>query len=326
LSRAPPSRHIVAILDVLGVKFDLLGRPFSYAILSADRQPWVFEHEVGSIASMAAVRIATSKRCLVLLVAVLTGACGSIFDDPRRPPSDAADAATLIRVADRMRAEGAIEPALNIYRKAEAAAPSQPEPKIGQGEALLALGSYGQAGEAFNAALRQAPRNPSALRGLALSLMRNGQPSLALEPLGRLAAVAPDEPRTFSLAGIARDLMGDHAGAQARYRAGLVRMADSRASPPTSPCRSPSPATLLARSRCFSRWPIARRNFATAPELGARLWLAGDTANATRLGRLDLDEVSVATNLVSYQLLRTLPPQERTRALLVGGARAEPAT
>src|SRR6266567_9352114 len=114
---------------------------------------------------MTAVGSATSKRLLAYLVAALTGACASIADDARRAPSDAAEAATLIRVADRMRAEGAIEPALSIYRKAGAAAPSLPEPQVGEGEALLALGSYGQAAEAFSAALRQAPRNPTALRG-----------------------------------------------------------------------------------------------------------------------------------------------------------------
>jgi Flp pilus assembly protein TadD len=273
---------------------------------------------------MAAVRIATSKRCLVLLVVVLTGACGSILDDAKRAPSDAADAATLIRVADRMRAEGAIEPALNIYRKAEAAAPSQAGPKIGEGEALLALGSYGQAGEAFSAALRQAPRNPNALRGLALALMRNGQPGLALEPLVRLAAVAPDEARTYSLAGIARDLMGDHAGAQARYRAGLARVAGQ-------PGLATNLALSLALTGDFAGAVAVLRPLADRPDATSRLrqnlalvyGLAGDTENAARLGRFDLDEASVATNLASYQRLRTLPPQERTRALLIGGARAD---
>ena len=279
---------------------------------------------------MTAVGSATSKRLLAYLVAALTGACASIADDARRAPSDAAEAATLIRVADRMRAEGAIEPALSIYRKAEAAAPSLPEPQIGEGEALLALGSYGQAGEAFSAALRQAPRNPTALRGLALALIRNGQPGLALDPLGRLVAVAPDEARTYSLAGIARDLMGDHVGAQAQYRAGLARVAGQ-----------PSLATNLALSLALTGdftgaitvlQPLADRPDATSrlrQNLALVYGLAGDPENAARLGRFDLDEASVAANLASYERLRSLPSQERTRALLIGGPKVgnvEPAS
>jgi Flp pilus assembly protein TadD len=279
---------------------------------------------------MALVGIATPKRLLIYLVVGLTSACGSARDDTKKVPSNAGEAGTLIRVADRMRTEGAIEPALSIYRQAEAAAPSRPEPKIGKGEALLALGSYGEAGEAFSGALRQMPDNPDALRGLALALMRNGQPGLALDPLDRLIAVVPDEPRSYSLAGIARDLMGDHAGAQTKYRTGLARV-------PGQPGLASNLALSLALVGDFAGAVATLEPLVARPDATTRLrqnlalvyGLGGDAGKAAQIGRFDLDEAAVAANLASYQQLRALPVGERTRALLIGGAKSgalEPAS
>jgi hypothetical protein len=47
--------------------------------------------------------------------------------------------------------------------------------------------------------------------------------------------------------------------------------------------------------------------------------LTGNTAEAARLGRIDLDDASVAQNLAYYQSLRALSPEARTQAILSSG-------
>ena len=47
--------------------------------------------------------------------------------------------------------------------------------------------------------------------------------------------------------------------------------------------------------------------------------LAGDAAEAARIGRIDLDQASVEHNLAYYQILRELPPDALSRAILSAG-------
>jgi len=46
------------------------------------------------------------------------------------------------------------------------------------------------------------------------------------------------------------------------------------------------------------------------------LGLAGRTADAGQVARMDLDEQSVQSNLAYYAVLRGMSPKERTEALL----------
>jgi hypothetical protein len=47
--------------------------------------------------------------------------------------------------------------------------------------------------------------------------------------------------------------------------------------------------------------------------------LTGNTAEAARLGRIDLDDASVEHNLAFYQTLRELSPDARNQAILSAG-------
>lgn len=148
---------------------------------------------------------------------------------PGQSPDHAAqiepsDERALLRIADRMLADAAYEQAFGLYERAAAVAPNHAEPWVGEGAALAALGEYSRAAEAYNTALRANHRDINALRGLATTLMRSGQAQLALEPLTRLREAAPDDPRSYSLSGIADDLTGNHEGAQRRYRDGLRKV------------------------------------------------------------------------------------------------------
>jgi hypothetical protein len=46
--------------------------------------------------------------------------------------------------------------------------------------------------------------------------------------------------------------------------------------------------------------------------------LNGNTAEAARLGRIDLDDAAVEHNLAYYQSLRELSPEARSQAILSG--------
>jgi Flp pilus assembly protein TadD len=260
---------------------------------------------------------------IFLALATSLGACATSSETVERAPAqlDAADAPSRLRVADRMRAEGAYESALNVYRQAAVALPNQSAPRIGEGDVLTALGDYGQATEAYNAALRLEPKSAAALRGLAVALMRNGQPRLAHEPIGRLQQIAATDPRTYSLAGVAWDLEGDHAAAQAQYRLGLAQV-------PTDPGLSINLALSLALSGDFTRAealleaPVQRpeATMALRQNLALVYGLAGDRANATKIGRLDLNAAAVDNNLDYYETLRSMAPDVRARALLIAPA------
>ena len=53
--------------------------------------------------------------------------------------------------------------------------------------------------------------------------------------------------------------------------------------------------------------------------------LQGSTAEAARLGRMDLDEAAVEHNLAFYETLRELSPEARDRAIRSAGVTQPPA-
>lgn len=249
---------------------------------------------------------------LVMTLAATLGGCASASHE---------NADVLLRLGDRMQAQGAAAAALHAYRQAAEAAPDSVEARIGEAESLAALGNYGGAIDAYGVALRLAPENPAALSGLIRVLIRSGQPQLAFEPLDRLRKVTGDDARTSRLAGAVLDLTGDHAAAQQRYRAGL-------ASRPGNAALSVNLALSLALSEDFPAAvavlkPLAERADATArlrQTLALVHGLAGNFASARSLGLLDLDEAAVRHNLDTYRKLRALPPAARANALLVDSA------
>jgi Flp pilus assembly protein TadD len=263
----------------------------------------------------------TGPISFVLLAGCVSSSSLPAERSPAEQPSG--DAATLMRVADRMHAEGANDTALSVYRQAANADASRPEPLIGQGQSLQALGNYGAAAEAYSAALRLAPENGRALRGLAIALIHNGQPQLALGPIDKLKAKAPGDARNYALAGVAYDLAGDHAAAQAQYRAGLSKA-------PADAGQATNLALSLALSNNFAAAVALLKPLVERPDATARLrqnlaliyGLAGDRDNAARVARFDLDDAAVRSNLGYYQQLRDMAPDARTRALLIGAPHA----
>jgi Flp pilus assembly protein TadD len=118
------------------------------------------------------------------------------------------------------------------------------------------------------------------------------------------------------LMGVITDIEGRHAQAQTYYREGLQVA-------PNDPGLTVDLALSLALGGDYTAAVGVLRPLATAPggtpqerqTLALIYGLQGSLAEATRLGRIDLDEAAVDHNLAYYRTLRELAPEARDRAI-----------
>jgi Flp pilus assembly protein TadD len=229
--------------------------------------------------------------------------------------------ATVMTLAERMRANGDYNSAVTFYRRAIMLDPFNLKAYLGLGDTLLAAGYPNEASEAFRSYLSQSPKDKAindapAYRGLGMALVALGRPQEAVEILTKSIALEPS-PRAFSALGIAEDMIGDTAAAEGAYKRGLVL--------------APDDLDLLnnyglsqALHGDFNGAVVTLRRVASDQRAGVRhranlalaLGLAGRTDDAAQVARIDLDERSVKSNLAYYAELRALPAPERANAIL----------
>jgi Flp pilus assembly protein TadD len=230
----------------------------------------------------------------------------------------------LMRIGAAARGGGDLVNALGVYRRASQVDPLNPTPLVAAGDVLLEMGNVNEAIVSYNEALLRGGDNLPALLGLTKAFLKSGKPALALDPVAKAYALSPDNPKVVLLLGVTKDLSGEHGEAQAWYRRGLGLA-------PGDPALSVDLALSLALSGDYTGaigvlQPIAMARDSSAHErqtLALIFGLRGNVAEASRIGRIDLDDASVEQNLAYYATLRALSPEERTRALLsAGGARS----
>jgi Flp pilus assembly protein TadD len=235
-------------------------------------------------------------------------------DGGGKPPSYPA----LMKIGVTARANGDLETALSVLRRAAGMAPpGDPAPDVEIGGTLLEMGKPDEAIFAYNSALAHSPKDWPAQRGLAIAYMRTARPELAFGPLAGALVDGPKDPGLYVLLGVANDMAGRHPAAQGWYRQGLTLA-------PTDPALNIDLAMSYALSGSPAAGidvldPLAGAPQASASErqtLALLYGLAGDRAAAARLARVDLDEASVEHNLAYIDSLRALSPQARNRALL----------
>jgi Flp pilus assembly protein TadD len=226
----------------------------------------------------------------------------------------------LMRIGAAAQSGGDLPNALGVYRRAAEMAPQDPAPLIAAGDVLLQMGSVNEAIVSYNAALVRPGDTQGAQVGLAKAFLKTGKPEWALSPLSKALEATPDDPKLLLLLGVTKDLAGQHWEAQAYYRDGLVRA-------PGNPALTVNLALSLALSGNYPNaiavlQPLAMSPAGSAQErqtLALIYGLSGNTAEAARLGRVDLDDASVEHNLAYYQSLRELSPEVRSRAILSSG-------
>ncbi len=255
-----------------------------------------------------------------MIIASMLPACAydPYIDNVRAPPVEATPksgeeagtlsglAAAVQRVGDQTRTRGDLASAVTIYRRAADLAPSNPQPYLAMGDTLLALGAYNDATKAYHDAIDRGV-TVDAYRGLGNALIAQGQPGLALTQFEQAIRLAEDDVRGYSGKGVALDMIGDYAAAQAVYRWALQIDPDNK-----------TVLNNLGLSLAFSGQhreaiemliPIALNPEATPRQrqnLALAYGLAGDMTEAARIARMDLDEESVQKNLAYHQVLRGL--------------------
>jgi Flp pilus assembly protein TadD len=225
----------------------------------------------------------------------------------------------LMRIGAAAQSGGDLPNAVGVYRRAAEMAPQDPAPLIAAGDVLLQLGAVNEAIVSYNQALVRPGDTQLAQIGLTKAFLKTGKPELASAPLSKALEESPDDPKLLLLLGVTRDFAGQHWEAQAYYRNGLARA-------PGDPALTLDLALSLALSGDYPSaiavlQPVAMAPTASPQErqtLALIYGLRGNVAEATRLGRIDLDDTAVEHNLAYYQTLRELSPEARGRAILSG--------
>ena len=243
---------------------------------------------------------------------------------PPAATSDSSNYASLLRIADAMRAGGDNVSAVGLYKRANTLKPMEAEPLVKLGSTLLDLKSYNEAATAFRSALSNDPNNAEAMRGLGNALLSLDQPQVALKQFESSLALEPNESRTYNSIGVVLDMIGEHRTAQARYRQGLALSGDSlvlRNNLGLSLALSGDYREAIATMRPILGNPAAtvrnRQNLALV------YGLSGDLNAAARVARMDLDEAAVRSNLAYYSVLRELADRPRSSAIGANPARME---
>ncbi len=238
---------------------------------------------------------------------LVLAACGGPVEREQGVLSE--DSASLLRVAENARQAGDPGAAIPLYRRAAQLSPESPVPWVALGETLNAMAAYGEADTAFREALILAPDDVPALVGHGTALTGLSQPHLALAKFRAALDLASraEVPGLHNAIGVAHDMLGNADAAQASYRTGLdltrndlALLSNLGLSLALSGKYRDAIATLERAVALPGAGVRHRQNLALA------YGLAGQTEDAARLARTDLDEQLVLQNLSYYAILRDL--------------------
>ena len=231
----------------------------------------------------------------------------------------------VMRVATAAHAGGDLGNAVGLYRRAAVLQPLVAAPFVAAGNTLMEMGQVDEAMIAYRSALDRQPRDPEALRGLAKAYLKTSRPELAGGPLQIAYEDSPNDPKLLQLVGVTDDLLGQHREAQARYRRGLELAPADRG-------LRVNLALSLGLTGNYEEaisllGPLATGPGSTPRErqtLALIYGLKGDRAAAERLGKLDVEQSAVVTNLEYYERLKRSSAEARTELVrsLVGSSSA----
>jgi Flp pilus assembly protein TadD len=271
-------------------------------------------------------------RCLVWARRVFfaAGCCavlGLAACTPRGDPPPVSDeeaalaqnkrAGEFMRVGNKLRDEGNLENAADMYHRAGRADSKSPLPPAALGDVLRRLGRFQEAEQAFNEALKRNRYSGSALQGYGILMIEKGEPDTAIAALDNAVDEEAADFRVYNVLGIAYDTLGDHAQAQNNYLAGLELAPRSRS------LRNNMALSLALQER-YEAAIDQMRQFRTGEEadkpflhnIALIYGLAGRIEEAAQALRDVLPEADVANNLAFYQSLRAMPPDQRRKAVL----------
>lgn len=223
---------------------------------------------------------------------------------------------TMLRVGDAARDAGDISAAIPIYRRAHMLAPLELDPLLRLANTLSDVGAHREAGNAWKRALFIEPRSFDARLGYGETLAALDQPVLALEQF-RLAAELGSSADMFNGMGVAHDLLGDAAAAQAAYREGLdnersLKLLNNLGLSLALSGDYDEAISILEEANGF---PAAGSRHRT--NLALAYALSGQAGRARAIMAMDTDEVSAQRAQAFYTMLASLPDHE-SRVAAVG--------
>jgi len=218
-----------------------------------------------------------------------------------------------VRQADDARRNRNFRSAIFLYQRALQIDAGGISAKVGLGQIFLAVGANDEAAAQFRDVLAVRANDQVALVGLASALIGMGQPTLAIEQLRAAPESGPGAPRVLNATGIALDMLGRHAEAQACYRTGIqllpgdlalrsnLGLSLAIAGQPDEAIATIAP--LMGTSSVDGR---IRQNLALAYAM------TGNVEKALELSRRDLDEQSAQRQLSYFIYLKGLPVDIRS--------------
>lgn len=268
-----------------------------------------------------------ARLALFLAVATLASACGN--RDPIPPYSQRREAPSYrepdtdsrLRVAAAAEASGQTDVALSMYGSAAAAEPNRADLQAAFAGALGRAGNLAEAEEVLNRALQRSPGNQNLQLVKARLALRQGQAEAALAQFDQILARNSRLPQALDGRGVALDLLGRHAEAQASYRAALTEQPSA-----VSVANNLAMSLLLdgkAEEARAMLEPLARRG--TAPSrvrsnLAVARAATGDTPGARTLLGDQADNVDFSAISVGFSGgsgAATLAPASLAPAALV---------
>lgn len=265
-------------------------------------------------AGLKAIGVTVGRGLVVLALLLAAGCAGPGLDGPvrardpgGRPGADASgDAARLTAMAEQAAVRGDDATAAGLFERVLSARPGDVRAAVGYGEALHRQRKYQEASEAHRRALRLDPADREAGRGFAKAMFGLNRPDAAAAQLEEQIRDRPgDDPETLNVLAVAYDLQGRHRDAAAVYRRALTlapddaRLANNLGlSLALAGEHAASIETLRRLAEGGRSDERSRQNLALA------YGLSGDVDAAARLGRLDLDEGEVRSNLAIFAALR----------------------
>ena len=226
-------------------------------------------------------------------------------------------ATEMMEIGDNLRAQGNLNDAAGMYRRAMNADPDSPLPPAALGDTLRQLKRYDEAEQVFRRVLERNPYSGMALQGYGILLIEQNQADAAVSLLTPAVDEDAADHRVYNILGIAYDVLGDHTQAQNLYLAGLEIHPESKS------LRNNIALSLVLQERYDAATEQVQR-LLTGTEadepylhnLALVYGLAGQIEKAAALLRQMLPEADVANNLAYYQNLRALPSDRRRTAIL----------